>query len=161
MRRWTEKKRTISSKLFSPHINQACTYSKTHFLSTIWSLWYIKIIKTGLKIWLLSLYLCLQYNFLSYCSFAVKRHHYQCNSSKRKHLIGSLFTVSEGEAINMAGSRQAWHWSAAHRAPVSALCALEPSSRALGKGLEVENTDRHRDRPTHRPLNTDTKAPFY
>ena len=53
------------------------------------------------------------------------------------------------------------HFPGTHRAPVSALCALEPSSRALGKGLEVENTDRRRDRPTRRPFNTDTKAPLY
>jgi hypothetical protein len=33
---------------------------------------------------------------LSYCSIAVKGHHDQSNSYKREHLIGVLFTVSEG-----------------------------------------------------------------
>ena len=37
---------------------------------------------------------------------------------------------------------------AAHRVPVSALYALDPSSRASGKGLEVENTDAETDTQT-------------
>ena len=36
--------------------------------------------------------------------------------------------------------------SAAQLASVSALCALAPSSRASGKGLEVKNTDAETDR---------------
>ena len=60
----------------------------------------------------------------------------------------------KGNGIGVIGMRlvkRSWG-SAAHREPPSVLCALEPSSQASGKGLEVENThaetDRHTDLPT-------------
>lgn len=40
---------------------------------------------------------------LNHWSIAVKRHHHQSNSSKRKHLRGGLFTVLETGGIQ-AGS---------------------------------------------------------
>jgi hypothetical protein len=53
-----------------------------------------------------------QHVFLSHWCIAVKRHHDQGNSYKRKHLTGGLLNISEGQSmIIMAGSVVA-DWSA-------------------------------------------------
>ena len=63
-------------------------------------------------------------------------------------VVGSgLSPKRHSKLLGLLGAVTKWR-TAALRAPLSALNALEPSSRASGKGLGVENTHAETDRHT-------------